>query len=246
MADEELTEDLVGGVGISGGHSGGRSCDGMTSTACWGPRPESRACLRSRPTPGEPLESAKAVVEVINPLAAVVVVVTPATVVVEVEVVVAALVVAVVTGVVVAAVEVVFLLTPPKLRKSSTENFNAVGKSNSPLAKTCPGLRIAAVVMVVDVVNDVVAGGELAEVNVGGMRLAEVAAEGVSLADVIAGLDDAIKDASEAAVVDVELAGEAGRSVIPMRFSLDWGLSSTSSRYSVLRVVSMSCSALAA
>lgn len=104
--------------------------------------------------------------------------------------------------------------------------------------------------------DDAVAGGGLAEVNVEGMKLAEVAAEGVHLADVIAGLGDTIKDASEAAVVGVtlaevaaegvELAGEAGRSVIPMRFSLDWGLSSTSSRYSVLRVVSMSCSALAA
>ena len=94
--------------------------------------------------------------------------------------------------------------------------------------------------------DDAVAGGGLAEVNVGGMRLAEVAAEGVSLADVVAGLDDAIKDASEAAMVGVELAGEAGRSVIPVGFSLDWGLSSTSSRYSVLRVVSMPCSAMAA
>lgn len=102
VADGELTEDIVGGVGTSGGHSGGRSCDEMTSTACWEPRSESGACLGSRPTLGESLESAKVVV--------------------------AALVVAVVTGVVVAAVEVVFSLTPPKLRKSSTENFNAVGK----------------------------------------------------------------------------------------------------------------------
>ena len=198
---EDLTEVIVGGVYTSGGQPGGRSRDGMTSTACWGPRPESRACLRSRPIPGEPLESAKAVVEVINPLAAVVVV----------EVVVVALVVAVVTGVVVAAVEVVFLLTPPKLRKFSIENFNAVGKSNPPLAKICLGSRVAAVVVVVvDVAKDAVAGEELAEVNLGGVGLAEVAAEVVHLADVIAGLDDAAKDASEAAVAGVEVTEHAG------------------------------------
>ena len=100
--------------------------------------------------------------------------------------------------------------------------------------------------MIVDAAMDAVTGGGFAEVNVGGKKLAKVAGEGVYLADVIAGLDDAIKDASEAAVVGVELAGEAGRSVIPVGFSLDWGLSSTSSRHSVLRLVSMSCSALAA
>ena len=54
--------------------------------------------MESRLTPGEFLESAKVVVEVIDPLAAVVV--------------------TVVTGVVVAAVGVVFLPTPPMLRKS--------------------------------------------------------------------------------------------------------------------------------
>ena len=224
VADEEV---IVGGVGTSGGQSGGRSSGGTTSAACWGPRL----------LPGEPLESAKVVVVVVEAVVDVV----------------AAVVVAIVTGVVVAAVVVVFLPTPPILRKSSIEKFNAVGKSDLPLAKNFLDLRVAVVVVMVVANDDAVAGGGLAEVNVGGEKLAEVAGEGVYLADVIAGLDDAVKDASEAAVVGVrlaevaaDLAVEAGRSMIPMRFSLDWGLSSTSSRYSVLRVVSMSCSALAA
>ena len=103
VADEEIIEVIIGGVGTSGGQSGGRSSGGTASAACWGPRL----------LPNEPLESAKVIVEVV--MGAVVVVV-------------ATVVVAVLTGVVVAAAEMVFLLTPPKLRKSSTENFNAVGK----------------------------------------------------------------------------------------------------------------------
>ena len=125
--------------------------------------------MESRPTPGEPLESTKVVVEVIDPLAAVVVVVVVATV-----------VVAVVIGVVVAAAVVVFLPTPPKLRRSSIENFNAVGKSNPPSAKICPGLRVAAVVVVVvdaakDASEAAVAGVEITE-HAGGVELAVVAA----------------------------------------------------------------------
>ena len=106
--------------------------------------------------------------------------------------------------------------------------------------------------MVVDVVNDVVTGEGLAEVNVGVVELTEDNVEDVHLAGVIAGLDDISRDVmtgeglAEVNVGVVELAGEAGRSVIPVGFSLDWGLSSTSSRHSVLRLVSMSCSALAA
>ena len=115
VADEEIIEVIIGGVGTSGGQSGGRSSGGTTSAACWGPR-----LLLD-----EPLESAKVVVEVV--MGAVVVVV-------------ATVVVTAVTGVVVVAVSVVFLPTPPRLIKSSIENFNAVGKSNPLLAKTCPGL----------------------------------------------------------------------------------------------------------
>ena len=43
VAGKELTEVIVGGVGTSGGHSGGRSSGGMTSVACWRPSPASEA-----------------------------------------------------------------------------------------------------------------------------------------------------------------------------------------------------------
>ena len=214
VADEEIIEVIIGGVGTSGGQSGGRSSGGTTSAACWGPR-----LLLD-----EPLESAKVVVEVV--MGAVVVVV-------------ATVVVTAVTGVVVVAVSVVFLPTPPRLIKSSIENFNAVGKSNPSLAKTCPGLWVAAIVMIVNVVNDVVTGEGLAEVDVGVVELTDDNVEGVHLAGVIAGLDDVSRDVmtgeglAEVNVGVVELADEVGRSVIPVRSSLDLGLISISSGHSI-------------
>ena len=93
--------------------------------------------------------------------------------------------------------------------------------------------------MVVDVVNDVVTGEGLAEVNVGVVELTDDNVEGVHLAGVIAGLDDVSRDVmtgeglAEVNVGVVELADEVGRSVIPVRSSLDLGLISISSGHSI-------------
>ena len=89
---------------------------------------------------------------------------------------------------------------PSRPRESSTEDFNAVGESNPLLARICPGLRVAVIIV------------GLAEVSIGGLELAKVAVEGVQLAGVISGLDDASKDLPAAAVAGVELA-EVGRSM---------------------------------
>ena len=190
VADGELTEDIVGGVGTSGGHSGGRSCDEMTSTACWEPRSESGACLGSRPTPGEPLEGAKVVVEVTDPLAAVVVVMVVGVVhdamtdegLAEVNV----------GGVELAEDDVEGV----ELAEENVEGVELaeVDAEVLHLADVFAGLD--------DLANDAVAGEELAEDNIGGMELAGV----------ISGLDDASKDLPAAAVAGVELA-EVGRSM---------------------------------
>ena len=112
--DSEATvanEELTEVIAGGVGTSGGQS-GGRSSGGT-----TSATCWGPRLLSGEPLESAKLLVVVVAPV-----------------------VVAVATGVAVAAVVVVFLPTPPRLTKSSIENFNAVGKSNPLLAKTCPGL----------------------------------------------------------------------------------------------------------
>ena len=66
------SEVSVGGLDTSGGRPGARP---RAASRC--PQAPAAACLESRPTPGELLESIKVVVEVIDPLVAAVVVATP-------------------------------------------------------------------------------------------------------------------------------------------------------------------------
>ena len=114
---------------------------------------------------------------------------------------------------------------PSRPRESSTEDFNAVGESNPLLARICPGLRVAVIIV------------GLAEVSIGGLELAKVAVEGVHLVGVISRLDDASKDLPAATAVDVDFA-EVGRS---MRLAIMIQAAASLKAFSCIAYSSMRC-----